>query len=55
MKYSIRFCYNSIASLTLKQKEFEVGSLFEIFHIVYEKKLIILGALPERYIPIMHL
>ena len=30
MKYSIRFGYNSIASLTLKQKEFEVGSLFEI-------------------------
>ena len=30
MKYSIRFCYNSIAPLTLKQKEFEVGSLFEI-------------------------
>ena len=30
MKYSIRFGYNSVASLTLKQKEFEVGSLFEI-------------------------
>ena len=30
MKYSIRFGSSSIASLTLKQQEFEVGSLLAI-------------------------